>query len=79
MVTPPKNQASCGTSSAFAATAQYESMLAIATNGTLYDLAVQYGLQCTLYSIKCMVLNPFYALSLYKNNGIPLESAYPFN
>ena len=42
-VSPVKNQASCGSCWAFAATAQYESLLLIGS-GIEYDLAEQYAL-----------------------------------
>ena len=50
-ITPVKDQgSSCKAGWAFAATALYESILAISTRGKLYDLAEQYGLKCTIYS-----------------------------
>ena len=46
VVTPIKNQGSCGSCWAFSSTAEYESKIAILTNGTLYDLSEQYVLKC---------------------------------
>ena len=46
VVTPIKNQGSCGSCWAFSSTAEYESKIAIATNGTLHDLSEQYLLKC---------------------------------
>lgn len=64
-VTPIKDQQDCGSVWAFAPTAQYESLLAIATNGTKYDLAEQYVLQCyTNSSLGCIGGFPTTALSL---------------
>lgn len=72
-VTSVKNQAQCGSCWSFSATAEYESKLAIATNGTLYDLAEQYALQCeNTWSSGCNGGIPFYALKLFNNTGIPL-------
>lgn len=58
---------------AFAATAQYESMLAIATKGTLYDLAEHYVLQCYTGSYS------WDSLGFIAPTGVPLESSYPYN
>jgi C1A family cysteine protease len=46
VVTPIKDQGSCGSCWAFSTTAEYESKIAIATNGVLYDLSEQYVLKC---------------------------------
>ena len=54
-------------------------MLAIATKGTLYDLAEQYGLECDTSSFGCAGGYSFTALQLFRNTGIPLEEAYPYN
>ena len=80
VVTPIKNQGSCGSCWAFAATAEYESLLAMATNGTMYDLAEQFALKCeTNYSLGCNGGYPYRALQLLNSTGVPLESAYPYN
>lgn len=80
MVTPIRNQGSCGSCWAFAATAGYESLLAIVTNGTQYDLSEQYTLKCeTAYSLGCNGGYPYRALQLLGNTGAPLESAYPYS
>ena len=78
-VTSVKNQGSCGSSWTFATTALYESMVAIVTRGTLYDLAEQYGFQCTPYSSGCSGGDQGEALYLFIETGIPRESAYPYN
>lgn len=79
-MTPIKNQGSCGSCWAFAATAEYESLLAMATNGTMYDLAEQFPLKCeTSYSLGCNGGYPYRALQLLNSTGVPLESAYPYN
>lgn len=71
-VTSVKNQGSCGSCWAFSATAQYESMLAIETNGTLYDLAEQYAVECETNSAGCNGGYPWKALRLFNKTGIPL-------
>lgn len=76
--TPVKYQSGCGSCWSFATTAQYESLLAIATNGTLYDLAEQYAFQCETRSFGCNGGYPYYALQLMQDTGIPLESAFPY-
>jgi C1A family cysteine protease len=77
-VTPVKDQKSCGSCWAFASTAQYESLLMVGTNGTTYDLAEQYALECDKSSSGCNGGNPYSALGLIKSTGIPLESSYPY-
>lgn len=78
-VTPVKKQSTnCGIPSLLAATALYESLLAIATKGTHYDLAEQYGLDC-IYKKNCAYPALYLELQLYKSTGIPLESTYPFD
>lgn len=52
-VTPIKNQLGCGSCWAFSSTAQYESILAIQTGGTFYDLAEQFALECDTVSYGC--------------------------
>lgn len=75
-----KNQGGCGSCWAFAATAHYESLLAIATNGVKYALADQYALQCDTTSFRCNGGYPNSALKLFMNQGgIPLQSTYPYN
>lgn len=70
-MTDIRNQGSCGSCWAFAATAQYESALAIATNGQKYDLSEQYGVECDTLSFGCNGGYPFRTLELFKNTGIP--------
>ena len=71
-VTDVKNQGTCGASWAFAATALYESLLAIYDN-KLYDLSEQYVLKCTDGS-GCSSGNPQEALvKTIIPAGIPLE------
>lgn len=74
-----KEKLYCSNSWTFAAIAHYESMLAIATKGTIYDLAEQYGYQCDVSSLSCNSGNVKSHLYLFKENGVPVESAYPFN
>lgn len=78
-VTPIKDQGSCGSCWSFSATAEYESKLAIATKGTYYDLAEQYGLECDTFSYGCDGGYPYRTLQLFQTTGVPLESAYPYN
>lgn len=52
-VTPIKNQGQCGSCWSFSATAQYESSLAIETNGTIYDLSEQFAIECDNRSSGC--------------------------
>ena len=54
-------------------------MLAIATRGTLYDLAEQYGLECETNSFGCDGGYPYETLQLFQSTGIPLETAYPYD
>ncbi len=70
-ITDISNQNNCGASWAFAATAQYQSLYVIATNGTKVGLSEQYIIQCDGSSTGCNggYLNS--ALNLAKN-GIPL-------
>lgn len=77
-VTDVKDQGMCGSCWAFAATAQYQSLLAIATNGTKYDLSEQYLRQCDYYSSGCDGGYPFTSLGLTSKGGMPLESLYPY-
>lgn len=79
VVTPIKNQGSCGSCWAFSSTAEYESKIAILTNGTLYDLSEQYVLKCETNSFGCNGGYPQRALELINRTGIPLESAYPYS
>ena len=78
-VTEVRDQKSCGSCWAFAATAQYESLLIMGTNGTKYDLAEQFAVECDKSSSGCDGGNPYTALSLIKNSGVPLESSYPYH
>jgi C1A family cysteine protease len=71
-VTDVRNQRSCGSCWAFAATAQYESLLAIATNGTKYNLSEQYLLQCDTNSYGCSGGYTVTSLMLANSTGIPL-------
>jgi len=71
-VTPVKNTGSCGSCWVFSATAQYESLLAIASRGTLYDLAEQYGFECDGSSSRCNGGYPWTALNLFRITGAPL-------
>ena len=72
-VTSIKSQGNCGSCWSFSSTAQYESLIAIATNGTLYDLAEQFGLQCERTSSSgCGGGYPTAALKLFNTKGIPL-------
>lgn len=72
-MTDIKNQGSCGSCWSFASTAQYESLIAIATNGTKYNLAEQYGLECDKNSSGCNGGYPLYTLKLFNSSGgIPL-------
>ena len=59
IVSPVKDQGSCGSCWAFSTTAQYESLIA-RNNGSIFDLAEQYVLQCTSGS-SC-------------NGGIPIDA-----
>ena len=47
-------------------------MLAIATNGTKYDLSEQYVTECDSGSNGCFGGFPYSALSLINGTGIPL-------
>jgi C1A family cysteine protease len=71
-VTDVRNQKGCGSCWAFAATAVFESLLAIATNGTKYDLSEQYILQCDSNSYGCRGGFPVTSLMLANATGIPL-------
>lgn len=72
-VTDIKNQGSCGSCWSFSATAQYECLLAIGTNGVKYDLAEQYALECDTVSSGCGGGQPVEALKLIdRTGGIPL-------
>lgn len=70
-MTPIKDQEDCGSCWAFSSTAQYESALAIATNGNMYDLAEQFALECEPKSHGCNGGWPYYALMMYSSTGIP--------
>ena len=81
-VTSVKNQGSCGCCWSFAATAQYESYLAL--NGFNYDLSAQAALECTsFYAPNKRVSDcsggyfpdPFYFLA---DVGSVLDSTYPY-
>lgn len=71
-VTPVKNQGSCGSCWAFGSTAQYESLLSIATNGIQYDLSEQYSVECDNISSGCNGGYPYYTNLLINETGIPL-------
>lgn len=49
-VTSVKDQGGCGSCWTFSATGQYESAIAIATNGSLFDLSEEYVGECTYTS-----------------------------
>lgn len=79
VVTPVKNQKSCGSCWAFAATAFLESELVrrkLATNTV--DLAEQFLLQCDKSSGWCNGGYIDTAIDLGQRTGMPLDTTYPY-
>ena len=79
VVTPVKNQKSCGSCWAFAATAFLESELIRRKQATkTVDLSEQFLLQCDAQSFWCKGGYIDTAIDLGQKRGMPLETTYPF-
>lgn len=84
MVTPVKDQKLCGSCWAISATQSVESAFAIATNGTLLELAPQTYVSCMQNPQMCGGKGgcegaiPELAFNYTAKNGIPAEKDYPY-
>ena len=78
MVTPPKNQGSCGSCWAFATVGVFESLLLL-KNRPFYDLSEQDVLSCSGAGSCASGGFPYYGLKWALTNGIATEAVLPYN
>jgi C1A family cysteine protease len=82
MVTPIRDQGSCGSCWAFGTTGLYESLMMIGGGVGSIDLSEEFILECTTYATSvnndCTGGNPTYSVPLALSWGIPLESVFPY-
>jgi hypothetical protein len=78
MVTPPKNQGSCGSCWCFAAVGEMESRI-LFEGGSVYDLSEENVLSCNIYGAGCGGGNDDIVVNYFTKYGTSLESCAPYD
>ncbi len=78
MVTPPKNQSSCGSCWCFAAVGEMESRILV-DGGPEYDLSEENVLSCNIYGAGCGGGDDIIVVNYYTKEGTSLEACAPYD